>query len=94
MVQWGIIVGDKLPIGPATPIVIYIFPTCGISEVHRIFTQWCDTRDMRDEYYVGLDCLEDVFKGCSQVRQSRKKGLEMKWFWGVCGVLQNRPGVM
>ena len=74
MVQWGVIVGDKLHIGPATPIAIYIFPTCVISEVHRLFAQWCDTRDMWDEYYVGLDCFEDVFAACSQVRLSRKKG--------------------
>ena len=55
MIEWAFIVGGKLPIGPETPLPIYIFPTCGISKVHRLFTQWCDTRGMRDEYYVGLD---------------------------------------
>jgi hypothetical protein len=74
MIEWGEKVGDKLPQGPDQPLPIFVFPTCDIGEVHRIFTLWCDARDMRDEYFIGLSRFNDVFKGCSQVRLSRKKG--------------------
>ena len=74
MIEWGFNIGDKLPQGPDSPLPIYVFPTCDINEVHRIFTTWCDARDMRDEYFVGIQCFQDIFKSCSQVRLSRRKG--------------------
>ena len=74
MIQWGFNIGDKLPQGPDSPLPIYVFPTCDIKEVYRIFTTWCDARDMRDEYFVGLNCFQDIFQRCTQVRLSRRKG--------------------
>ena len=47
LVEWGRIIGDKLPEGPLQKLLIYIYPTCDVDEVSRLHGDWCDTHGLR-----------------------------------------------
>ena len=53
LVEWGRIIGDKLPEGPTQQLLIYIYPTYDVGEVHRLYSDWCGTHGLRGEYGRG-----------------------------------------
>ena len=74
LVEWGRIIGDKLPEGPTQLIKIFIYPTCDVDEVHRLYSEWCDTHGLRGEYWTTSTHFKYYFNSCPEVRLSRKKG--------------------
>ena len=74
LVEWGRIIGGKLPEGPTQLVLIYIYPTCDVGEVHRLYSDWCDTHGLRGEYWTTPTHFKYYFDSRPEVRLSRKTG--------------------